>query len=106
VFHTTPRRALISGGYISSSLGTYRDIKRYYRISQGIIEVVIKLCIVYCVMLQVIENKFAHRGLKNGGFELEVKFQEPRNSISLRVGKVLESGWKITPVNSPVVSWS
>ena len=59
------------------------------------------------VELQAIETKFAHRAVKDGGFELEVEFQEPQNSISLDIpkgGKVLESGWKITPMAHPGVS--
>lgn len=58
--------------------------------------------------LQAIETKFAHRIVKDGGIELEVEFQEPENSISLdipRGGQVLESGWKITPITHPGVSY-
>ena len=57
--------------------------------------------------LQAIETKFACQTVKDGGFELEVEFQEPEYSISLdipRGGQVLESGWKLTPMTHPGVS--
>ena len=60
-------------------------------------------------MLQAIETKYAGRVLSDDDFELEIEFQEPQNSISLDIqkhGQVLESGWKITPMTHPGVSWS
>ena len=59
--------------------------------------------------MQAIETKFAHQLLKDGGFELEVEFQDPQNSISLDIkkdGQVVNNGWRITPISHPGVSWS
>ena len=58
-------------------------------------------------LLQAIETKYAGRDLSDYDIDLEVEFQKPQNSISLPIpkgGKVLESGWKITPMTDPVVS--
>ena len=58
-------------------------------------------------MLQAIETNYAGRALSDDDFELEIEFQEPQNSISLDIpkgGKVLKSGWKITPMAHPGVS--
>lgn len=60
-------------------------------------------------MLQAIETKYAGRPLSDDDSELEIEFQEPQNRISLDIpkgGKVLESGWKITPMSHPGVSCS
>ena len=60
-------------------------------------------------MLQAIETKYAGGALSDDDLELEIEFQEPQNSISLDLpkgGPDLESGWKITPMTPPGVSWS
>lgn len=57
--------------------------------------------------LQEIEARFAHPAEKDCLCDTRVEFQDAEISLDIKKGgEILDSGWKITPMAHPGVSWS